>query len=447
MRHAWQRVGLRGRLALALALVALLSVALSTVLADSGLTSRLDQSARARLKAAVGHTAQLAAGLYQQQHGRWSAATFAELGHLAGISGYTLAVYDASGRLLGGKIPRSSAALARATVRAAGQSVGTVALAPLTGQILTVEDRQLQHRLNTLHMLAALIALAAGLIAAVLLAAPLARPLRELTAAAGRIEDGDLTTRVPATGARETASLARAFNRLAETLEREEQIRRAAAADVAHELRTPLAGIVARIEAAQDGVLADEQRNLEAIHDEALRLAQLVDDLGKLSDAEQPGLLIDKQLLDLAALVTERTRGQRDFFAAKNITLDERLEPARAYGDQQRIGQIVDNLLSNAMRYTEPGGTVRVLVAQRDSEASVEVADDGIGIPGEELPHIFERFWRGERSRARKTGGAGIGLAIVRELVRAHNGRIDVHSKPGEGSRFTVTLPAQAPPS
>jgi signal transduction histidine kinase len=247
---------------------------------------------------------------------------------------------------------------------------------------------------------------------------------------------------VPPAGAPETATLARAFNRLAETLERGEQIRRAAAADVAHELRTPLAGLVSRIEAAQDGVLPDQGANLEAMHSEALRLASLVDDLGKLSDAERPGLLIDKQPLDLAALVAARTGAQAEFFAAKGIQLDEQLEPAGAYGDQQRIEQIVDNLLSNALRYTEPGGTVRVLVAQRDGESAIEIADTGIGIAGEELPHIFERFWRSERSRARKTGGAGIGLAIVRELVRAHDGRIDVHSKPGAGSRFTVTLPA-----
>jgi signal transduction histidine kinase len=320
-------------------------------------------------------------------------------------------------------------------------------LAPLAGQILSGEDRQLRDRLNTLHTIAALVALAAGLIAALLLAAPLARPLRQLTEAARAIERGDLDVRVNPAGAPEMATLARAFNRLAETLEREEQIRRAAAADVAHELRTPLAGIVSRIEAAQDGVLPDRGANLEAMHAEALRLAQLVDDLGKLADAEQPGLLVDKRLLDLAALVAERAGAQQDFFHAKGVQLDERLAPAQAYGDERRIGQIVDNLLSNALRYTEPGGSVRVQVAQHDRESTMEVSDSGIGIAGEELPHIFERFWRGERSRARKTGGAGIGLAIVRELVRAHDGRIDVHSKPGEGSRFTVTLPAQTPPS
>ena len=447
MRHPLRRVGLRGRLALALAGVALLSVGLSMVLADTGLTSRLEQSARERLRSAAEHTAQLAAVLYEQQRDGFTPEALTELRHATGISGYQLAVYDPSGRLLAGLQAPARVAVAYADVLAAGQRVASVTLTPQAGQVLSGEDRQLRDRLNTLHLIAALIALAAGLIAAVLLATPLAGPLRQLTDAARRIERGDLDARVPPAGTPETATLARAFNRLAETLAHEEQIRRAAAADVAHELRTPLAGLVSRIEAAQDGVLPDAGANLEAMHSEALRLTQLVEDLGKLSDAEQPGLLLDKRRLDLSALVADRARAQADFFAAKSIRLDERLEPAQAYGDERRIGQIVDNLLSNALRYTEPGGSVRVTVGRRDSEATIEIADTGIGIAGDELPYIFERFWRSERSRARKTGGAGIGLAIVRELVRAHDGRIDVHSRPGEGSRFTVTLPVGEPSS
>jgi two-component system sensor histidine kinase BaeS len=444
---AWRRVGLRGRLALALAAVALLSVALATVLADSGLNSRLDQAARERLHAAAGHTAQLAAGLYVQQHDQWSVQTLAELGHLAGISGYRVAVYDQGGRLLGGSVAHSPAALARAGVFAAGHQAGSVVLTPLQGQVLTGEDRQLRQRLNTLHLIAALAALAAGVLAALLLAMTLARPLRQLTDAARRIEHGDLEARVQPAGAPETATLGRAFNRLAETLEHEEQIRRAAAADIAHELRTPLAGIVSRIEAAQDGVLRDERANLDAIHDEALRLAQLVDDLGKLAEAEQPGLTLEKRTVDLATLLAERVTVYRERFDAKAIALEQQIEPAEVLGDPRRLAQIIDNLLSNALRYTDTGGKATVALSRRGSEAVLDVTDTGIGIAGEDLPFVFERFWRGEQSRARKSGGAGIGLAIVRELVAAHDGRIDVHSTPGEGSRFSVSLPALPTPA
>ena len=445
MTRLWRRVGLRERLAFALAAVAVLSVAVATVLADAGLDSRLNQFARERLQTAATHTAELATGLYGAQ-GRWTPGVVTELGHLAEMNGYRLAVLDSGGRLLG---PGSLPPIPRAThpVTVGGHVVGTVTVAPVQGQVLTGEDRSLHARLNRLHLLAGGLALLLGLLAAVLLAPALARPLRRLTESARRMQRGELDVRVAPAGAPELRELGQAFNRLAETLEHLEQIRRDAAADVAHELRTPLAGIVSRIEAAQDGVLPDEHANLEAMHTEALRLARLIEDLGKLAEAQQPGLTLKKEPIDLRELVDERARIYTDQLQAKGIVLEERLGAASAYGDRGRIVQIVDNLLSNALRYTDAGGTVSIELSQRDGEAQLDVSDTGIGIAGEDLPYIFERFWRGERSRARRTGGAGIGLAIVSELVRAHGGRVDVESKPGEGSRFRVTLPSGAPVS
>jgi len=437
----WSRIGLRGRLGLALAAVALVSVALATILANGGLHSRLEQFARERLQGAARHSAQLAADLYRRD-GRWTTAAATELNHLAQMNGYRLRVSDAV------DLPATQhlgAPNASAPVVVQGQSVGTITVAPIAGAVLTGEDEALHRRLNRLHLLAGAVALALGLLAAGVMAPALARPLRRLTAAARRIQTGDLQTRVPAGGAPELRELGQAFNRLAETLDHEERVRRDAAADVAHELRTPLAAIVSRIEAAQDGVLPDEHRNLAAMHTEALRLSRLVEDLGKLAEAQQPGLTLRKDVLDLRELVHERTRIYTDRFRAKDMALEEQLSHANAYGDRGRIIQIVDNLLSNALRYTDRGGTVTVRLSRCDGEVLLEVIDTGIGIRGEDLPYIFERFWRGEPSRARRTGGAGIGLAIVRELVRAHGGRIDVESRPGKGSRFSVTLPAAAP--
>jgi len=440
----WQRIGLRGRLGLALAAVAVVSVALATVLADQGLHGRLDQFAKDRLQGAATHTAELAARFYRPD-GRWTDDTAVQLAHLAEMNGYLLAIADDAGRPVGAarQLRRPNAT---ASVVVDRRRVGTVTVAPIKGQVLTGEDRALRDRLGSLHLLAGGLALALGLLAAALLAPALARPLRRLTVAARRIQRGDLETRVTPAGAPELREVGHALNRLAETLEQEERVRRDAAADVAHELRTPLAGIVSRIEAAQDGVLTDEHRNLEAMHTEALRLTRLVEDLGKLAEAQQPGLTLQKEVLDLRELVHERARIYADNLKAKDIALEEHLVEARAYGDRGRIAQIVDNLLSNALRYTDDGGTVTVELAQHDGEAVLDVSDTGIGIKGDDLPYVFERFWRGEPSRARRTGGAGIGLAIVRELVRAHDGRIDVESKPGEGSRFRVTLPAAPPP-
>ena len=434
----WRGLGLGGRLTVALGAVAVVSVALATVLATSGLESRLDQYARDRLEAAAGHSADVAAGYYARRPG-WTEGAVVQLDHLAEMNGYRLVVSGQSGRPLEPARALGSPQ-ASAPVVVGGEEVGTVTVAPAAGEILAGEDRELHERLDRLHLLAGGLALAIGLVVAALLAPALARPLRRLTAAARRIERGELDTRVAAEGAPETRELARAFNRLAETLEHEERIRRDVSADVAHELRTPLAGIVSRIEAAQDGLL-DRRENLDAMHTEALRLTRLVEDLGKLADAQQPALTLRKEAIELSAIVAERAGVYRDQLAAKGISLEQRLEPAAVVGDAGRIGQIVDNLLSNALRYTDAGGTVSVAVARRDADAVIEVADTGVGIAGDQLPYIFERFWRGEPSRARRTGGAGIGLAIVRELVRAHDGRIDVESKPGEGSCFRVTLP------
>ena len=236
-----------------------------------------------------------------------------------------------------------------------------------------------------------------------------------------------------------------ALNRLAETLDHEEQMRKQSVADLAHELRTPVHGLLSRIEAAQDGVLADEQANLVAMHTEAMRLTRLLDDLSRLSDAERPGLLLEKQSVNLAdvARAAAATFGPR--FEESGIEFSQSITSATVNGDADRLGQIADNLLSNALRYTEPGGQVQLRVEQSNGNAVLEVSDSGIGIAPDDLKHIFKRFWRGERSRSRATGGTGIGLAIVSELVGAHDGRIEVDSDLGQGTRFRVLLPAASP--
>jgi signal transduction histidine kinase len=235
--------------------------------------------------------------------------------------------------------------------------------------------------------------------------------------------------------------LAHALNRLAGTLEHEEALRKEATADLAHELRTPLTGIVSRIEAAQDGVLDDDVGNLEAMHAEALRLQRLIADLGRLAEAQQPALLLTRTPVDIGALARARVDIRSPAFEEKAIVLEVDAQPVTVAGDSGRLGQIFDNLISNALQYTDGGGRVTVSTYCDASDAVLEIADTGIGISAEELPHVFERFWRSDKSRARSRGGAGIGLAIVRELVRAHGGRIDVSSHPGEGTTFTIRLP------
>lgn len=311
-----------------------------------------------------------------------------------------------------------------APVEVDGRRVGEVFVAPAT-QLLLPGERALQERLDRLHLVSGVLAPTLGLLAAAILAASLARPLRRLTAHARRIELGRLGERARVGGGgAEIRQLAEALNRLSATLQREDELRRETVADVAHELRTPVSGILARIEAAQDGLLPDDG-NLEAMHTEVRRLAKLIADLERLAEAERLGLTLRKQRLDLAELAGARAQAFAERFASAGIHFERHVDPVPVHGEPARLEQVVDNLLSNALRYTDPGGTVELLVAARDREAVLEIADTGVGIDPDSLEHLFERFWRADRSRSRTTGGAGIGLAIVRELVRAHDGHVE----------------------
>ena len=426
-----KRLGLRGRLALALAAVAIAAVALATVLANSGLGGQLDESAEQRLTDAATHVGDIAAEVYAREDG-WTPAARRELVHLGAIDGLRVEV---RGTPLPG--PLSTVV----PVKVDGEEVGRLAVRADDPVAFREPDRDLHHRLNRLHLLAGVLAAGIALIAAFVVSAPLARPLRRLTEGARRMEQGGLEARVQPAGGPELEQLAHALNSLAGTLQREESLRREATADLAHELRTPLSGILTRIEAAQDGVLPDEQANLAAMHNEALRLRQLVDDIGRLADAQQLGTLQTMEALDLAAVAAERVVVFGGRSSEAGLELASELEPAPVWGDRGRLEQVVDNLLTNAVRYTDAGGSITVRTRADGQHAVLEVTDTGIGIAADELPYVFERFWRSDKSRARRSGGAGIGLAIVQELVRAHRGHVEVASRPGQGSTFTVRLP------
>jgi two-component system sensor histidine kinase BaeS len=333
-------------------------------------------------------------------------------------------------------------ASASAAVVVTGRSVGRVVVRRVGGGSY---DRGLHVELRHVRELSALIAVVLAVMAAALTAKTVSRPLRRLTDGADRLKRGELTTEITGGGGIEIERLASALRSLAATLRREEKLRRMAAADIAHELRTPVTGILSRIEAMQDGVL-DPAANLESMHAETLRLARLIEDVGHLAEAEQPGLMMRKTLIDLSAVARARAEGYAGFFRNSDVRFVADLESALVYADAGRLEQVIDNLLANALRYTNEGGTVTLRLRPQEATAVLEVIDTGIGIPPEDLPHVFERFWRADKSRSRATGGAGIGLAVVRELVQAHEGHIQVASTVGKGTTFRVTLPlAEAP--
>lgn len=290
--------------------------------------------------------------------------------------------------------------------------------------------------------LAAVAAVALGL----LLARQISSPVRDLTAAARRLGDGDLNQRVAVRSRDELGELATAFNTMAETIGRQEMLRRQMSADIAHELRTPLAVIQANLEALLDGVRPLSTSAVADIHGETRLLARIVTDLRDLSLAEAGQLPLQRAPTDLEGLA--RTSVAR--FAPRAEEKDVRLgveaaaELPLADADPDRLSQVFGNLLDNALRHTTPGGAVSVRLepTPRGDALRATVSDTGPGILPEHLPNIFERFYRADRARSRVTGGSGIGLAVVKQLVEAHGGRVWTESPPGEGATFGFDIPA-----
>jgi signal transduction histidine kinase len=433
-----------GRLAVTMGTITIAAVALSMTLVYHSLDGRLNRLGVAHVESSAARVAAIAAAHYGP--GGWSPRSLAELVERSHTAGFDITVTDPTGRPLTAtrRDRRRQPWTAAAPVVVRGRTVGQLELRPIRSDIFAIENFALRHQLNGLLEVCAGLALGLALLAAAMITATLVRPLRRLTDTAERMRRGDLSARARVHGGAELEQLADAFNQLASTLAREDASRRAAAADIAHELRTPVAGIVSRIEAAQDGVMDDEAANLEAMHGEALRLAHLIDDVGQLAEAERPDLLISRAKLDLADTCALRAAAYEGFFAAKDIAFETHAEATPMHGDARRLEQVVDNLLSNALRYTDPGGRVDLHVRRGIAGCVVEVRDTGIGIAAEDLPHVFDRFWRSDRSRSRATGGSGIGLAVVRELVRAHQGRIEVRSELGHGTVARVVLPVGA---
>ena len=292
--------------------------------------------------------------------------------------------------------------------------------------------------------IAAITALAMSL----LLAKRIADPIDDLADAAQRVASGELGVRVALTGADELRAVSASFNRLAEDLEASERERRAFISDVAHELRTPVATIDGYLEGLADGVVDAKAETWAMLRTQTDRMRRLIDDLTTLTRADEGRIDLRISSLDVADVLETAAAAAQPAFSIKGVGMDVDAEPTGIHADADRLGEVMANLLANALRHTPSGGTVRLSAYRIHTGVRIEVADTGEGIPAEELERVFDRFHRVDPSRSRASGGTGLGLPISRALIQAHGGRI--HAEPASGSsgvQMIIDLPDTTPAS
>jgi two-component system, OmpR family, sensor histidine kinase BaeS len=438
------RAGRVGTLGLRLAL-AFISVALAAVALLAGLTAGFaatDVSALATQQhVQLTNAIAVAATVAWDRHDSWATAALSPVLDLAAKTGADVQIRDTSGRVVRSSpgYAAQTGQLYQAPLAAHGERAGE-AYVRFTGSGLGGADHALEidllRAIAGAAGLAALMALLTGLAAA----RRITRPVERIIAVTRAVGRGQRTARVgPLSGPDELRELAAAFDQMADTMARQEQLRRDLVADVAHELRTPIAVLQAGHEALLDEVTEPTPEHLASLRDEVLRLARMVSDLQTLAAADAAALHLSRRPCDLAEIAGAATDSLTSQFEAAGITVTRQLAAAEVLGDPRWLHQVITNLLTNALKFTPPGGRVRVQAGPQDVEAVLTVTDTGPGIPADELPRIFDRFWRSPQ--AAQISGSGIGLAVAAELTRAHGGQLSARSQPGQGTVMTLVLP------
>lgn len=380
--------------------------------------------------------------------GHGMAAMMGQNGEM-GSNGPWLRVADTQGKYLAdnrgapdGKMTANERAAAIALHDAQDRVVGYLVAA---GGSTAYSEQDLLNRLVRAGWIAAGISGALALLLALLLSYRLLRPVQDLTHAASRLARGDLSQRVLVHSRDEMGVLGESFNHMAESLERAEQNRQAMTADIAHELRTPIAIQRAHLEALQDGVYPMTVENLQPVLEQTELLTRLVEDLRTLALADAGALNLECSPTDLSALVRRVVERFRPEAERREDRLDLEVvdDPALSSVsvDPVRIEQIINNLISNALRYTPENGAIRVALRREANWAALTVEDTGPGIPEQDMSRLFERFYRVDKSRSREAGGTGLGLAIARQLALAHGGELSAQNRKEGGAAFTLKLP------
>ena len=341
--------------------------------------------------------------------------------------------------------PEGLAHLALHRIAVDGESVGYLGVLP--GPALNeLGEIQFLERQGKSFVVIAILMVGFSAAIALPLAHTLVRPLGRITAASKSLAAGQYTVRVPVQSADELGRLARDFNELAQTLEKTEQNRRQWVADISHELRTPLSVLRGELEALQDGVRRLDRSAVDSLYADMMRLSRLVDDLYQLSMADLGALRYRKTRIDPVIVLRDDLSALGGEFQARNIvlTVTDRLEnTVTVFADSDRLSQLFRNLLKNTLRYTDSGGTLEIVIERQAGNLVLQFLDSAPGVPEPELARLFERFYRVEGSRSRASGGAGLGLALCRNIVEAHAGRISAFPSPLAGLGIRVELPLE----
>jgi two-component system sensor histidine kinase BaeS len=435
-RHRANRLAVRlAAVLVAVAIVSVLVFAAVVLLFDN---ADVNNAARQQQQATVTALVQAATSSYQDAGG-WKGADLSALGTLAADNRLGVRLTTPTGAVITQHIlPGPTAGVTHRPVRVKGSTVAdlTVTYPP---QTLSAVDRRLRSALQRAALAAGGVAIVVALICALVLSRKLTRPIRELTRAVRSHAAGEPIDLEPSRrGPGEIGELSTAFTSMVADLARNEQLRRSLVADIAHELRTPIAVLQAETEALIDGVADLTPAAIASLHEEVLRLARHVEDLRALAAARAAGLDMKPQRVDLAAIAATAGESQQRALHQAGLSWDTDLTPVIVHGDPLRLHQIATNLLTNAIKFSPAGSQVRLTVSVEDETAILRVEDTGPGITDSDLPHIFDRFWRGADHGAL---GSGIGLAVTAELVAAHHGTIQITTPPVGGTRATVRLP------
>ncbi len=355
---------------------------------------------------------------------------------------WRVVLLDADRELIFGPQPYNDK-VARRRIEVAGRTIGYLGVMPPRHVADPLQLRFVQEQRKSFALIALVMAAAAALLS-IPLAQRMVKRITALAAATHRLTAGQFDTRVSADASDELGQLARDFNSLARTLEKNEQLRRQWVADISHELRTPLAVLRGEIEALQDGVRTQTPQSLTVLHGEVMHLSRLVDDLYQLSLADIGALSYRMEPIDLGESLARALEPFRGEFETRGIRLTSEIPagpPLTILADAPRLHQLFSNLLENSMRYTDPGGELRIRVAAEGTRAAVHFEDSAPGVPEDKLERLFDRLFRVEGSRSRATGGAGLGLAMCRNIVDAHDGTIVARPSPLGGLWVEIVLP------